>query len=112
MPRAAKVDQFATISRAFLDPRSFVSRDGRDFLAGEDMSVRRHMVWERCGGFCEAPGCNRNISEETMHTHHVKPRSKGGAENLNNLEALCDRCHKRKHADRETRFGESRGATA
>jgi len=49
---------------------------------------------------------------ETMHTHHVKPRSKGGAENLNNLETLCGRCHKRKHADRETRFGESRGATA
>lgn len=107
MPRAAKLDPLATQLRCFLDPRSFISRDGREFLAGEDMSVRRHEVWERCGGFCEKMGCNRNITEETMHTHHVKHRSKGGAENLNNLEALCGRCHKREHGNREPRWGNS-----
>jgi hypothetical protein len=101
MPRAAKRDELGTLSRGFLDPRSFVSRDGREFLAGEDVSVRRHQVWERTGGFCERMGCNRNISEETMHMHHVRHRSKGGAENLNNLEGLCGRCHKKCHSNRE-----------
>jgi 5-methylcytosine-specific restriction endonuclease McrA len=107
MPRGAKKDDLSTAMRNFLDPKSFVSKDGREFLAGEDMSVRRHYVWERCEGFCEAPGCNRNISEETMHCHHMKPRSRGGAENLNNLQALCSRCHKRKHPEKQLRWGET-----
>ena len=107
MPRSAKIDPLATQQRCFLDPRSFISRDGREFLAGEDMSVRRHEVWERCGGFCEKMGCNRCITEETMHTHHIKHRGKGGADNLDNLEALCGRCHKREHGNREVRWTSS-----
>lgn len=112
MPRAAKRDALATQLRCFLDPRSFMSRDGREFLYGEDMSLRRHDVWERCGGFCEEPGCNREISDElptehpnALHVHHVKHRSKGGADNMNNLQAACTRCHKKHHADRNPRFG-------
>src|SRR2546430_1768017 len=62
-PRAAKRDPLETENRHFLDPRSFISNDGREFLAGEDMSVRRHEVFERSGGFCEEPGCNRQIDE-------------------------------------------------
>lgn len=104
MPRAAKIDPLATIGRGFLDPRSFVSRDGRQFLYGEDTSVRRHEVWERCGGFCEKMGCNRCISEETSHMHHMRPRSKGGDESFGNLQMLCARCHKKEHSDREVRW--------
>lgn len=111
MPRAAKRDPLGTITRAFLDPRSFVSRDGREFLFGEDMSVRRHEVFDRSGGFCEELGCNRQIDEElpsehpnALHVHHIKTRGKGGAENMDNLQALCTRCHKKKHADREPQW--------
>ena len=111
MPRAAKKDPLATIGRGFLDPRSFVSRDGRQFLYGEDMSVRRHEVFERSGGFCEEPGCNRQIYEElphehpnALHVHHIKPRSKGGAEDMANLQAACTRCHKKHHSDQELRW--------
>jgi 5-methylcytosine-specific restriction endonuclease McrA len=111
MPRAAKKDQLATTGRGFLDPRSFMSKDGREFLYGEDMSVRRHEVFERSGGFCEEPGCNRQIDEElpsdhpnSLHVHHVRHRSKGGAENMNNLQAACKRCHAKHHTDRDTRW--------
>lgn len=104
MPRAAKVDPMATLKRAFLDPRSFISRDGRQFLYGEDTSVRRHEVWERCGGFCEVPGCRRAISEESMHMHHDKERSKGGDESMGNLVASCWPCHKRIHGNRNPQF--------
>src|SRR5271170_2753390 len=111
MPRAAKIDPLETLSRCFLDPRSFISRDGRQFLYGEDTSVRRHEIWERSGGFCEKMGCNRNISEETGHMHHIKHRSRGGDESMQNLEALCGRCHKKEHSDREPQWT-SKGATA
>ena len=104
MPRAARKDPLATLGRAFLDPRSFMSRDGREFRYGEDMSVRRHEIWERTGGFCERMGCNRNISEETFHVHHKRHRSKGGAENMDNLEGLCGRCHKKEHSNREPKW--------
>jgi hypothetical protein len=111
MPRAAKRDPLGTMRRNFLDPRSFMSRDGREFLYGEDASLRRHEVFERSGGFCEEPGCNREIDEHlpsahpnSFHCHHVKHRSKGGAENLNNLQAACKRCHDRHHADRSPQW--------
>lgn len=107
-PRAQKIDPLETQQRCFLDPRSFVSRGGEEFLAGEDMSVRRHMVWERTGGFCERAGCNRCISEETFHMHHVKPRGKGGSEAMANLLGLCGRCHKFMHRDREPQFSGSK----
>ena len=112
MPRGQKLDPLETQLRAFLDPRSFVSRGGDEFLAGEDMSVRRHLVWERTGGFCERAGCNRNISEETFHVHHVKHRSKGGADNMQNLQGLCGKCHKFMHRHREPQFGAFRKAEA
>lgn len=112
MPRFAKRDEFETRQRGFLDPRSFVSRGGEDFLFGEDMSVRRHHVWERTGGFCERAGCNRNISEETFHVHHVKHRGKGGSDAMANLMGLCGRCHKFFHRDREPQFGASRKQNA
>ena len=110
MPRAAKRDPLETANRGFLDPRSFISNDGREFLYGEDVSVRRHEVWERCGGFCERMGCNRGISEEVAHLHHVKMRSKGGDESMRNLEMLCARCHKKCHADREVRWSSNEAA--
>jgi HNH endonuclease len=113
--RAAKKDPVSTLQRGFLDPRSFIARDGREFLAGEDMSVRRHEVFERSGGFCEEPGCNRQIDEflpaehpNSLHVHHLKFRSKGGAENLPNLQASCKRCHDRHHAKRNPRFSGSK----
>lgn len=112
MPRFAKRDELGTQQRCFLDPRSFVSKGGEEFLAGEDMSVRRHDVWERSGGFCERPGCNRNIDEETFECHHRKTRGQGGSDNMSNLWALCKRCHKFFHRNREPQFGASRRVEA
>jgi 5-methylcytosine-specific restriction endonuclease McrA len=111
MPRAAKRDPLGTERRCFLDPLSFVSNDGREFLAGEDVSVRRHEVFERSGGFCEEPGCNREIDEHlptehpnAFHMHHLKHKGKGGSDNFTNLQAACTRCHKRHHASRNPQW--------
>jgi 5-methylcytosine-specific restriction endonuclease McrA len=106
VPRGQKRDPMKTLTRAYLDERSFVSRSGGEFLYGEDVSVRRHEVWERSGGFCEEPGCNRCIDEETFEMHHIKHKSKSGSDDKSNLRACCRRCHRKHHKDRETRFGE------
>lgn len=110
MPRFARRDELETRQRGYLDPRSFISRGEEEFLYGEDVSVRRHELWERCDGYCERAGCNRNISEETFHMHHVKTKGKGGSDNLSNLMALCTRCHKFYHRDREPQFSGSKRA--
>src|ERR1700730_3127078 len=106
VPRGAKRDPLQTLTRAYLDPRSFVSRDGRIFLYGEDVGVVRSEVWDRSGGFCQEPGCNRCISEETFEMHHIKFKSKGGDDSKANLRACCKKCHRRHHKDLEPRFGE------
>ena len=87
-----KIDPLATSTRGFMNSESFVTRDGREFLYGADASLRRHEIFERCNGFCERTGCNRCITEATMRLHHKKSRVKGGAENMDNLLALCQRC--------------------
>ncbi len=30
---------------------------------------------------------------DRLHMHHLKPRKKGGKDELNNLIALCGKCH-------------------
>jgi 5-methylcytosine-specific restriction endonuclease McrA len=43
--------------------------------------------------------------------HHIKFRSKGGAENMSNLQAACTRCHHRHHANRNPQFSGSKKFT-
>ena len=102
--RGAKRDEIETVKRAYLDPRSFAAKDGREFLMGEDWLVRRHEAWERSGGFCEEPGCNRCLSEETGEPHHEKFRSKGGDDSLANIRFVCRRCHRSKHPEKELQW--------
>jgi 5-methylcytosine-specific restriction endonuclease McrA len=101
MPAIPKIDPLATSRRAFIDPESFVTRDGREYLYRADLSNRRRDVFERSGGFCERIGCNRCITAQTMKLHHKKARVKGGAENMDNLLALCRRCDR--HMNRWSR---------
>jgi hypothetical protein len=104
-----RVDPEATQQYGFLDTggpggscRSYVRPDGRIHLFGADMSLQRHLVWERTGGFCEAKlesgqDCNRTIYEETMHLHHEKRRSRGGDDSMGNLKGICEPCHRKLH---------------
>ena len=52
----------------------------------------RKLLLKRCGGRCEAPGCMR-LWLVTMPPHHIKYKSRGGSDKLENLAALCGRCH-------------------
>ncbi|MEM7111900.1 MAG: HNH endonuclease signature motif containing protein [Chloroflexota bacterium] len=44
--------------------------------------------------------CEKCKSQMSLEVHHKKPVSKGGKDNLRNLQVLCQSCHKKVHARR------------
>lgn len=62
----------------------------------------RHAIWLRCKGECEI--CATPITEDSGHMHEVRHRGQGGEISLVNSVFICSTCHKRAHADRNTRF--------
>jgi hypothetical protein len=55
-------------------------------------SVKRE-VWQRDGGKCVECG-----SKERIEYDHIIPISKGGSNTVRNLQLLCERCNRSKHA--------------
>ncbi len=51
----------------------------------------RYDVLKRAGGKCELCGCS--AKERPLHVDHIIPRSKGGKNDMANLQALCERCN-------------------
>ena len=58
------------------------------------LSVKQEL-WERCGGKCER--CGGSYDWRGFHPHHVLRRSWGGKDELDNLVAMCARCHSSAH---------------
>jgi len=57
-------------------------------------STIRRQVLLREGEFCANPHCHRRA----VHWHHIRPRSEGGDDTLENGVALCEKCHALVHA--------------
>ena len=68
-------------------------------------SVRKQ-VFYRSKGFCEL--CGDIVLESSGHMHEQKHRGKGGEISLENSVFICPTCHRRAHADRNTRFSSSK----
>jgi hypothetical protein len=58
---------------------------------------RRTEVLERDRFVCQAPGCGNS---RFLEIHHVKSRSQGGGNELDNLITLCSGCHRLHHEGR------------
>ncbi len=58
---------------------------------------RRTEVLERDRFRCQAPGCGNS---RFLEIHHVKSRSRGGGNELDNLITLCSGCHRLHHEGR------------
>jgi len=58
---------------------------------------RRSEVLRRDRYRCRAPGCGNS---RFLEVHHIKPRSRGGKNTLDNLVTLCSGCHRLHHEGR------------
>jgi len=76
--------------------------DGRIKRPGQSNTAtvppaRRTEVLERDRFRCRAPGCDNS---RFLEVHHVKPKSRGGGNELENLITLCSGCHRLHHEGR------------
>lgn len=54
----------------------------------------RFSIDERDGYRCRH--CDRSQNEVKLETDHIKPISKGGKSEYDNLQTLCEECNKKK----------------
>jgi 5-methylcytosine-specific restriction endonuclease McrA len=55
--------------------------------------VDRAIVLKEAGGVCQAEGCGKPITLETMHLDHIKSVASGGEHSYMNVQALCGPCN-------------------
>ena len=64
----------------------------------------RYQVLKRAGGRCEL--CGASHTEVQLDVDHIVPRSKGGPNDISNLQALCRTCNAQKLNKDDTDFRE------
>src|SRR3954467_3837723 len=62
----------------------------------------RRQVLRRDGGRCQVPGCRHATF---VDVHHLRPRSEGGANTIENLVTLCGAHHRASHAGKFSTHG-------
>lgn len=93
-----KADRQLTEQRQFVERRSYVCRDGREVLTGLDWQRRLQQLRNRCQGRCEyifktADGEEMRCARPAQDPHHIKLRSKGRDDRMENLLAVCRHHH-------------------
>jgi hypothetical protein len=73
----------------FLESRGVSPWDYRLLEVDPVPTSARYEVLKRAGGRCQL--CH--TGERPLHVDHITPRSKGGTNDLSNLQALCDECN-------------------
>lgn len=63
-------------------------------LKSEHFRALRRQKWRDCGGRCE--GCAERI-EGAMQCHHTSYARLGTPDEINDVEALCEICHLKRH---------------
>jgi 5-methylcytosine-specific restriction endonuclease McrA len=95
-----RVDRELTAQRrgdgTYLDSRSQVHQDGREYLKGVDVGRRRQEVWERDKRHCVV--CGVYVTWDAMEMDHIgKNYGQKRHDNIENLRTLCSKCHRAKH---------------
>ena len=83
-------------------PNKNRTREGREGA----IERLRMPVYRRDGFKCQCTGCSKCQSEfwsnicgrgkPGLNIHHIKPYSKGGTDDMDNLQTLCEECNKEK----------------
>ena len=64
---------------------------------GKRSRNEKYVVYERQKGVCS--GCGEVVPSEFAHLDHIVPRSKGGTDDVDNLQILCIMCNSLKGAN-------------
>jgi hypothetical protein len=97
-PFARKKNPQLKAERGYTDPKSFVRNDGSEWLVRQDWENRVEELADRCNGKCERvkvlnrlhhPAC----SGWGCDPHHIRRRSQGRDDRLENLAWLSRWCH-------------------
>lgn len=94
-----KADVQATAAKQFVDPKSYVTSDGREILHGKDWKARVDALLARSGGRCEylagiAGVWTMRCSVEAADPHHIELRSIKRDDRLEALLAVCRHHHR------------------
>ncbi|PYT50477.1 MAG: hypothetical protein DMG44_06270 [Acidobacteria bacterium] len=83
------------IMQSSINPTRLRQNQPRLKLSPEEYTKLRIRVLERDSWRCQECG-----SMESLEVHHMRPRSRLGADVIDNLIALCAGCHGKRHGGR------------
>lgn len=87
---------------SYLDARGQQIYQHRRMSRGYISGTLKYEVMKRARYRCEL--CGTSAAEIALEVDHIQPRSLGGSDDLNNLQALCYRCNARKSNKDATDF--------
>ena len=111
MPRR---DEQATAAKHFKDPGSFVFKDQREWLEGEDWDDRRFELLQRSRGQCEytitshMDGHTSRCCKDAQDPHHKVLRSIARDDRMSNLLAVCRPHHDKLTAEQRKQHGKNK----
>ena len=106
--RIGERDDALKAARGYVEPGSFVRRDGSERLVGRDWRMRVEELRQRAGGGrCEriGPLTGQRCYNQGCDPDHKVKRSRYRDDRMQNLEWLCRDCHNLKHPEFKVRSG-------
>lgn len=91
-----------TLINEYLEKREQALYDHRRIRSDYVPGNLRYRVLSRAQGRCELCGISKD--EKALDVDHIVPRSKGGADDISNLQALCYTCNRQKRNTDNTDF--------
>jgi len=88
----------------FLEDRGLATWDYRMLETDPVPDTVRFEVFRRAKAKCQA--CGVSAKDQPLHVDHIQPRSKGGRNDISNLQALCAPCNLAKSNRDNTDFRE------
>ena len=113
MPRSAKTPCRQSMCPALVDKpgycdkhkkKAWIRKEGTTTQRGYGAAWRktRELVIRRDLGLCQP--CQRNNRVTAFNAiDHIIPKAKGGSDDLNNLQCICNECHKHKTSSQDSR---------
>lgn len=96
------VDLCDSLIDSYLDERKQTLYDHRRISSDYVPGSLRYQVLSRAQGRCELCGISKD--EKALDVDHIIPRSKGGSNDISNLQALCYTCNRQKRNTDATDF--------